>query len=388
MNERQAFLRAIEAEPQDDVPRLVYADWLEEYGEADRARFIRLQCRHLPEQEGEAAALLERHSAEWTAGLPGWAKNVKFVRGFPHFYSLTGKQFLEAAAAIRAVAPLDTLFLRLLEGRESAVFASEHLGGVRHLSVTEAQLTDEGIAILTASPHLGQLRRLSAARTTLGDSLSKDANRLTDASAIALAETDNLPALTDLELSGYRKITLTGIRALVESPRRAGLTGLNVAGGPGGPAVAELFRSPACRLTGLHGLILNDRKLEDTGAETLAGAANLCHLRLLWLTQNKIGDRGAGNLAASLHLSGLTNLDLWKNTLTDAGVRAILDSPHLRSLRRLELGDNPRITDAAARAILEDGRPWEHVGLNGPQVSQAMKDEVAARCRQFRSHNP
>jgi uncharacterized protein (TIGR02996 family) len=39
-----AFLAQICALPEDDGPRLVYADWLEEYGQCDRASFIRVQC--------------------------------------------------------------------------------------------------------------------------------------------------------------------------------------------------------------------------------------------------------------------------------------------------------------------------------------------------------
>ncbi len=44
MNDRDAFIRAIIAQPDDDVLRLVYADWLDENGEKERAEFIRLQC--------------------------------------------------------------------------------------------------------------------------------------------------------------------------------------------------------------------------------------------------------------------------------------------------------------------------------------------------------
>lgn len=40
-----AFVRAICSAPEDDTPRLVYADWLEEHGQADRAEFVRLQIR-------------------------------------------------------------------------------------------------------------------------------------------------------------------------------------------------------------------------------------------------------------------------------------------------------------------------------------------------------
>ena len=40
-----ALLAAILAAPDEDTPRLVYADWLEENGEPERAAFIRVQIR-------------------------------------------------------------------------------------------------------------------------------------------------------------------------------------------------------------------------------------------------------------------------------------------------------------------------------------------------------
>ena len=42
---RDALMRAILADPACDTPRLVYADWLEENGEAERAEFVRIQVR-------------------------------------------------------------------------------------------------------------------------------------------------------------------------------------------------------------------------------------------------------------------------------------------------------------------------------------------------------
>ncbi len=39
-----AFMRAIIERPDDDVPRMVFADYLDERGEAERAEFIRVQC--------------------------------------------------------------------------------------------------------------------------------------------------------------------------------------------------------------------------------------------------------------------------------------------------------------------------------------------------------
>ncbi|MCI0700590.1 MAG: TIGR02996 domain-containing protein [Planctomycetia bacterium] len=43
MNEREALLKAICENPDDDTPRLVFADWLQENGDEARAEFIRAQ---------------------------------------------------------------------------------------------------------------------------------------------------------------------------------------------------------------------------------------------------------------------------------------------------------------------------------------------------------
>ena len=54
--DKTAFLRAICERPADDAPRLVYADWLDDHGEGERAEFIRVQaelarldCHHGPD---------------------------------------------------------------------------------------------------------------------------------------------------------------------------------------------------------------------------------------------------------------------------------------------------------------------------------------------------
>lgn len=44
MSDGDALLRAILANPADDTARLVYADWLDEQGQGERAEFIRVQC--------------------------------------------------------------------------------------------------------------------------------------------------------------------------------------------------------------------------------------------------------------------------------------------------------------------------------------------------------
>src|SRR5262249_46544353 len=54
-----ALLHAAKEAPQDDVPRLVLGDWLEEYGEHERAEFVRIQLRLAPGTPALAHA--ERH---------------------------------------------------------------------------------------------------------------------------------------------------------------------------------------------------------------------------------------------------------------------------------------------------------------------------------------
>jgi uncharacterized protein (TIGR02996 family) len=62
MSQDNAFLETIRANPDDDTPRMVYADWLEEQGETDRAEFVRLECQlaRLPEAATEFAPLHQR----------------------------------------------------------------------------------------------------------------------------------------------------------------------------------------------------------------------------------------------------------------------------------------------------------------------------------------
>src|SRR5688572_25329619 len=82
MTENEALLAAIVADPDDDLPRLAYADWLEENGneaDRDRAEFIRVQCQLalLPAGDSREKDLHKRqwelfttHRGTWGAGGP------------------------------------------------------------------------------------------------------------------------------------------------------------------------------------------------------------------------------------------------------------------------------------------------------------------------------
>src|SRR4051812_185048 len=50
----------------DDAPRLIFADWLEDHGDADRAEFIRTQCRLARMSEDDPGA---RELRLWGWGL-------------------------------------------------------------------------------------------------------------------------------------------------------------------------------------------------------------------------------------------------------------------------------------------------------------------------------
>ena len=89
MVDRDAFLKTIIERPSEDGPRLVFADWLEEQDDADRAEFIRVQCRlnflvehkygYTADDSDEMAALRKRERELFPA-----AKAAIDVVGFPN----------------------------------------------------------------------------------------------------------------------------------------------------------------------------------------------------------------------------------------------------------------------------------------------------------------
>jgi uncharacterized protein (TIGR02996 family)/excisionase family DNA binding protein len=78
LDDEAGLLRAITQEPRSDLPRRIYADWLEDHGRGERAEFIRLQL-DLAQSPSTAdrqreQELLSAYGAGWLeAELPGWA---------------------------------------------------------------------------------------------------------------------------------------------------------------------------------------------------------------------------------------------------------------------------------------------------------------------------
>ncbi len=84
MTDRAAFVAAIEADPDNDLPRLVFADWLDDTGDARnrvRAALIRVQCSTKAGTVGREQSLLTAVTRIWPAELRvPWRE---FRRGFP-----------------------------------------------------------------------------------------------------------------------------------------------------------------------------------------------------------------------------------------------------------------------------------------------------------------
>ena len=86
LDDREAFLRGIFADPDSDLPRLVFADWLDERGEAAWAELIRLQCELHASPSGATEPRLAARARELVSNL--WLTNedgslpFEVVRGF------------------------------------------------------------------------------------------------------------------------------------------------------------------------------------------------------------------------------------------------------------------------------------------------------------------
>jgi uncharacterized protein (TIGR02996 family) len=106
MTPEEVFLQAIVEAPDDDTPRLVFADWLDEHGNS-RGEFIRVQCRlasagpddpRRPGLEVLERRLLEQHQDEWLGPLRPVLSGWTFRRGFLDAIAVPAAAYLERAA--------------------------------------------------------------------------------------------------------------------------------------------------------------------------------------------------------------------------------------------------------------------------------------------------
>jgi uncharacterized protein (TIGR02996 family) len=292
------FLARIREDPDDDGPRLIYADWLDEQGDP-RGEFIRVQLAlaRLPESDRRRPGLLRaerdllgRYGAQWAAPFRGLATGPVFRRGFVDEVKVTARQFLARGAALFAVWPFRRLCLL-------------DLGG--HLDV------------VLSSPLLARLSGLTVYAQHLGEPLAR-----------ALADSPHLAALTELRL-GRNRVGDAGAGWMAVSPHLSRLEVLDLSENELGPAAGGALAA------GVRDLNLGQNRLGDAGAARLAEQPAAAGLQALRLDSNALTDVGLEALARSPHLTRLTTLDVSWNPIGDAGFRALMESKTLRHLRQL-----------------------------------------------------
>jgi uncharacterized protein (TIGR02996 family) len=259
-----AFLQAICDDPADDTPRLVYADWLEERGNPERAEFIRLQIDVAHGRRRAAARekeLLFQYGDAWTAELPElegirWGD---FERGFVEsVWAMTSQVFVDHAADIFTATPVRRLVVKRLAGRSPGL---THFYKCRFLKrLTHLDLSGQGRVPGMRSRHvLGlswQLPNLRSFRAS--DCGLRDADMLW-----LCGDRDDMNRLEELVLSS-NEIGSEGVRNLAESRH----------------------------LTQLARLVLSHNQIDTEGARALARTANLPKLRALYLNSNPIDALG------------------------------------------------------------------------------------------------
>jgi uncharacterized protein (TIGR02996 family) len=173
MTDEPALLAAIAARPDDDTPRLVYADWLDDHGDANRAEFIRLQCALAqggpedPAAAERADELEERHRTRWLSGVPtGPGLRWEFRRGFPERLEADTERLLDRYGRTAAVPWLRDLRLNNFYGSWAGEFVSRDWPAGwadLELSAGPAGLGTEGVrscSVVARSPQAARLRTL------------------------------------------------------------------------------------------------------------------------------------------------------------------------------------------------------------------------------------
>jgi uncharacterized protein (TIGR02996 family) len=332
MSLEDVFLRDVLDHPNDDTPRLVYADWLQEQGDEERqvrAELIRTQCelgrlppgdRRRAGLEGQARAILKEHGRKWTQPLRrerlgrGW----EFRRGFVEGVTLSiRKQFVPKAARLFALAPIRAVRFRDASNELDDLMTSSYLARLRSIDLRE--MCRCGFCRINL-----ELRRLFACPALANlTALVLASDRVNVETAQHLAASPYLTHLATLDLSN-NALGDKGVAALAESPHLPALTSL----------------------------ALSNNGIGPEGARVLAGSELLARLTTLDLSDNRVGNAGARVLATSPNAAGLTMLDLRNNEISAAGARAVARSRHLGAEVQVRLGGND--VDKESGAELRD----------------------------------
>ena len=298
---------AVLAAPDDDAPRMVYADWLIERGDP-RGELIARMLR------GADVTDLRGEQLEWERGFKN--VGVTWSRGF--IESLSGKaNWMENL-------DLGDACVREL-GVGSWVYSADVSEVVLHM-LTEVRLRrlvlsgpqdHHAFEVLTQSPHLAGVEAFALSV------------QLTDERMLAALLAARLPSLTSLDVSACG---LDGSR-LRRIAERFGLRELDISVNQLGPGVlGSQLRAPGLRA--LERLDASYTGIDDD--DVVALARSELPLRRLELCGNKLGRDAFRALASSPWSARLAYLDIHDAGLTREGLADLMASPHLS--RELELG--------------------------------------------------
>jgi uncharacterized protein (TIGR02996 family) len=282
MTERD-FLQAIEDDPDDVGNHLVYADWLEDQGEEDRARLIRLAVeleaarrRSSPydEQWRQVDAQCKKVLKSWAVARK-WSKHftLGWHLGVPNSLGCHEMPSIRALNALPEI-PSFTLLRTGTPPSPEALAALRERGGVRRLDISHQTPDFEALALLTDLEGLG--------------------------------------------FNGYA-IPETGLAALTPLKK---LRSLNLYDSPISDSGAALLREFSL----LEELDLARTDITDA---TLEHVGQFMRLRRLSLEDNLITDAGLRCLAG---LKGLTHLNVNETRLTEGSLDVLLTFKKLKSL--------------------------------------------------------
>lgn len=310
MSAYEGLLQAIRETPDDDTPRLILSDWLDENGEAERAELIRIQCllARLPTDHERRPELEARERGLLLLNEQAWAQLPASVEG--HFQ----RGFLEKVIA----SPLHLLH------QAYPILESGH---VRDLTLRDANQFRDLERVL-AHPGIRLLRRLTI-----------ESNRLHQAGFLGLLEPLLFGHLEELALR-CPQVSRPGLRRL-----GAALGHLKrlVLDGIGGryhwgtfdtrDLDAILPREPSS-LQQLEFLRIPLGVEEITLLRDCPHLPQLRHLRLISVNRNV---ELLPLLSAAPFTGQLEQLDLSDNTIPGSPEILLHDRSGFRSLRRLNL---------------------------------------------------
>jgi uncharacterized protein (TIGR02996 family) len=352
MSDRDALLTAILANPDEDTPRLVLADWLDEHGDGNdrvRAKFIRTGCaaaRAEPYSQekfdftAQAAGIEEKNAHAWADGLVGLALAHRFARGFVEEVTMYSKRFVADGAAVFASQPVRVVKFADTSGNRGVappeeLFACPLLARIHTLGVTGFGVDDAFIEQLTRSPHVAGLRALRIEKPAINpDALTE------------VLTTTRLPALTELSLRGSDAVGNAHLAAVANSCEWGRLRVLEfrscVVGEVGARALADWKHATRLDVLGItHNPLSHSTPMRGPGAVALAESPHLRGLKELVLQGQELRKKGAEAFAAAFAWPGLKRLSLRSNGIPAKVLAAFAANPAFRTLDEFDLSSNP-----------------------------------------------